>query len=151
MTYKITQTTALDVRLIELSHSSAQTVSSGSTVAFDTLTASDAGHGVNLSNGVISLDTSRRYWIQASMHVDRASTTSSWEFAFFDDTLNTEILGKQMADIELDGRGMTDTRHMAHRRLRSPPPMCRPQHLWVPSLYGRCSLRHNSTVRTDTR
>lgn len=91
MTYKITKTTALNVRLIELSLSSAQTVSSGNTVAFDTLTASDAGHGVSVSNGVISLDTDRRYWVQASMHIDRASTSSSWEFAFFDDTQNVEI------------------------------------------------------------
>ena len=150
MTYKITKTTSLGVRLIELSLSSAQTVSSGSTVAFDTLTASDAGHGVSVSNGVISLNTSRRYWVQASMHVDRASTSSSWEFAFFDDVQNTEIVATD---------GGYRAKWAWHDRIvsyGSPTATFTATYVSPSTPLGSISLRaltiaSNSTIRTDTR
>ena len=150
MTYKITKTTALDVRLIELSLSSTQNISTGSTVAFDTLTASDAGHGVSVSNGVIALDTSRRYWIQASMHVDRASTSSSWEFAFFDDTLNTEI---EAAD---GGYRAKWTWHNVTNYYGQPNATFTATYVSPATPLSSISLRTlsvaaGSTVRTDTR
>lgn len=70
--------------LIELSLSASQTASTGDIVLFDTIRASHT-HSVSVDvSGNISLDTSKAYWIQASIDVNRSSTTSSWQFAFCD-------------------------------------------------------------------
>jgi len=60
-------------------------------VLFDTIRATGT-HGVtvNSSTGEIGLDTSKHYHIEASIHVDRSSTTSSWRFAWVDSN-GTEI------------------------------------------------------------
>lgn len=84
MTYKITQHQTRKTRMIELSLSADQTISTGQTVLFDTIRASDAGHGVSLSSGSIQLDQTRSYWLQASLDVTRASTASSIKFTFHD-------------------------------------------------------------------
>lgn len=88
MTYlpKTVQTT-----IIEVTKSTSQTASAGDIVLFDTIRATGS-HGVtaNSSTGVIGLDTSKHYHIEASIHVDRSSTTSSWRFAWVDST-GTEI------------------------------------------------------------
>ena len=85
MTYRLTSSKVVTTRMIELSLSAAQTASSGDVVLFDVVR-SNAGHGVSVNNGVISLDTTRSYWVQASIDVSRSSLTSSWAFGFFDDT-----------------------------------------------------------------
>lgn len=84
MTYRITTSKTVTTRMIELSLSAPQTASSGDVVVFDVVRASHTGHGVSVSNGTISLDTSRSYWVQASIDVSRSSLTSSWAFAFYD-------------------------------------------------------------------
>lgn len=150
MTYKITKKTTADVRLIELSLSSAQTISAGSTVSFDTLTASDTGHGVSVSSGVISLNTNRKYWIQASMHIDRASASSSWEFAFFDETQSAEI------DATDGGYRATWIWHDRTEPYGSPTATFTATYVSHATALSSISLRAlsvaaNSTVRTDTR
>lgn len=77
--------------LIEVTKSSAQTASSGDIVLFDTIRATGS-HGVtvNSSTGVVGLDTSKHYHIEASIDVNRSSTSSSWRFAWVDST-GTEI------------------------------------------------------------
>jgi len=79
------------MRMIEVTKSSAQTASSGDIVLFDTVRATGT-HGVtvNSSTGEIGLDTSKQYRVQASIHVDRSSTSSSWRFAWVDSN-GTEI------------------------------------------------------------
>lgn len=68
--------------LIELTLSNSQTASTGDIVLFNTVRASHT-HSVSVdASGNISLDTSKAYWIQASIDVSRSSTTSSWRFAF---------------------------------------------------------------------
>ena len=86
MTYSVTQ--PLKTVMIEVTLSSSHSISSGDAVLFDTLRASGT-HGVSLnaSTGEISLDTSKHYYIQASMFVNRANNSSSWNFAFYDNTL----------------------------------------------------------------
>jgi hypothetical protein len=72
------------VAFIELSHSSSQSISTGLIAKFNTQRESHTS-GVSVDAfGVISLDTSRKYWVQASIDITRGSTTSSWDFAFVD-------------------------------------------------------------------
>ena len=79
----------IDATMIEVSLSSAQTASQGDFVLFDTIRATGAhGVSVNSSTGELSLDTSKQYYVQASIHVDRSSTTSSWRFAWVDSSGN---------------------------------------------------------------
>jgi len=77
--------------MIEVSLSSAATVSTGSMVPFDTVRATGS-HGVtvNSSTGEVTLDTSKQYYIQASVDVSRSSTTTGFRFAWVDST-GTEI------------------------------------------------------------
>lgn len=77
--------------MIEVTKSSAQTASTGDIVLWDTIRATGT-HGVtvNSSTGEIGLDTSKHYHIEASIHVDRSSTSSSWRFAWVDSN-GTEI------------------------------------------------------------
>lgn len=85
MTYSATQ--PLKTVMIELTLSSSHSISSGDAVLFDTLRASGShGVSVNASTGEISLDTSKHYYIQASIDVNRAANPSSWNFAFYDNT-----------------------------------------------------------------
>lgn len=79
------------MRMIEVTLSSSQTASQGDYVLFDTIRATGS-HGVtvNSSTGEIGLDTSKHYHIEASIHVNRSSLSSSWRFAWVDST-GTEI------------------------------------------------------------
>lgn len=79
----------VDATMIEVTLSSAQTASQGDFVLFDTIRATGShGVSVNSSTGELSLDTTRQYYIQASIDVDRSSTTSSWRFAWVDSSGN---------------------------------------------------------------
>lgn len=71
--------------MIEASLSSAQTVSSGDMVLFDTIRATHS-HGVSLNatTGEVTLDTSKHYRIQASVDVTRSNTSTSYRFAWID-------------------------------------------------------------------
>ena len=56
---------------------------------FDTIRATGShGVSVNAITGEIGLDTSKHYHIEASIHVERSSTTSSWRFAWIDSNGN---------------------------------------------------------------
>lgn len=73
------------IQLVEVTLSSDQTASSGDVVLFDTIRATGShGISVNATTGEIGLDTSKHYHIEASIHVERSSTTSSWRFAWID-------------------------------------------------------------------
>lgn len=77
------------LQLIEVTLSSDQTASSGDVVLFDTIRATGShGVSVNATTGEIGLDTSKHYHIEASIHVERSSTTSSWRFAWIDSNGN---------------------------------------------------------------
>ena len=77
--------------MIELSHSTNQSVASGGAVLWDTLRASGS-HGVSVDgSGNITLDTGREYFIQASFDVTRASTSDSWAFDFYNSGTGTVL------------------------------------------------------------
>jgi hypothetical protein len=77
------------IQLVEVTLSSDQTASSGDVVLFDTIRATGShGVSVNATSGEIGLDTSKHYHIEASIHVERSSTTSSWRFAWIDSSGN---------------------------------------------------------------
>jgi hypothetical protein len=67
---------------IEYTQSSTQTISSNDAILWDVeRSTSTPAMSINSSTGVITLDSSKRYWIQASMHVTRSSETG-FEFQF---------------------------------------------------------------------
>lgn len=75
---------ASQVALIELSNSTSQSITTGDIVLFDTQRESHTS-GVSVDgSGNISLNTGYKYWVQASIDIDRGTTSSSWEFAFVD-------------------------------------------------------------------
>jgi len=67
---------------IEYTQSSVQTISSGTDITWNTKR-STGGDGVSIdsSTGIITLDSSKRYWIQASINVIR-SAAGNIEFTF---------------------------------------------------------------------
>ena len=80
-----------NVSIIELRHSTDQSVSVGDAVLFDTLKG-DGSHGVSVdSSGNITLNTGREYWIQASFDIDRSATTDSWAFDFCNASTGTAL------------------------------------------------------------
>jgi hypothetical protein len=59
---------------VEFTQSSAQTISSGTDITWDTKRTTGGDNiSINSSTGVITLDSSRRYWVQATISVDRSS------------------------------------------------------------------------------
>lgn len=67
---------------IEYTQSSVQTISSGTDITWDTKRSTGGDSvSINSSTGVITLDSSKRYWIQASVNVDR-SASGNIEFTF---------------------------------------------------------------------
>lgn len=59
---------------VEFTQSSAQTISPGTDITWDTKrTTGGDSISINSSTGVITLDSSKRYWIQATISVDRSS------------------------------------------------------------------------------
>jgi len=95
MTYKITPAGTGGVSLaptclIQITLSSAQTASSGDVVVFDTIAStSTPGLSLNATTGEITLDSTKHYYIQASIQVDRSSTTSDFNFAWIDSSGTT--------------------------------------------------------------
>ena len=85
MTYvKEVKALAKTTRLHELTRSTTQTVNAGDVIKFDTLRSTSSG-GVanNASTGEITLSSSYRYLLIASLDVSRASTTDDVRVAFF--------------------------------------------------------------------
>ena len=65
---------------VEFTQSSAQTISSGTDITWDTKRTTGGDNiSINSSTGVITLDSSRRYWIQATINVTRSALG---DFAF---------------------------------------------------------------------
>lgn len=64
---------------VEYRQSSAQTISTNSIITFDTKrTTGGDSVSINSSTGVVSLSSSKRYWIQASISIER-STNDDYE------------------------------------------------------------------------
>ena len=64
---------------VEFSKSSTQTVSAGDIITFDATTKRTSGSdsvSVNSSTGVITLSSNKRYWVQASIAVERSSNNN---------------------------------------------------------------------------
>ncbi|MGA1738682.1 MAG: hypothetical protein ACO4AM_05325 [Candidatus Nanopelagicaceae bacterium] len=93
---------------IEFSKSSTQTVSAGDIILFDSTTKRSTGSdgvSVNSSTGVISLSSSKRYWIQASIAIER---TSNSEYQIFWRTgSGTSNLGNSDGCFSVVARGQT--------------------------------------------
>ena len=71
-----------DCAWIEYTQSSAQTISSGTDITWNTKrTTGGDGVSIDSSTGIITLDSSKRYWIQASISVTR-SADGNIEFTF---------------------------------------------------------------------
>lgn len=81
MTYKAPRVS--NCAWIEYRQSSAQTISTGSIITFDTKrTTGGDSVSINSSTGVVSLSSSKRYWIQASISIERSSNADyeiNWE------------------------------------------------------------------------
>lgn len=89
MSFNNKQAPFTQVSMIELSHSTTQSISTGGIVKFNTQRESHTS-GVSVdASGNISLNTAYKYWVQASIDINRGTTTSSWEFAFTDGTGTT--------------------------------------------------------------
>lgn len=68
--------------LVEYSQSSTQTISSGTDITWDTKrTTGGDSISIDSSTGVITLDSSRRYWIQANINLTR-NGNSDFSFEF---------------------------------------------------------------------
>jgi|SRR5210317_1081078 hypothetical protein len=150
MTYKITPTASGGVSLaptclIQITLSSAQTASSGDVVAFDTIAStSTPALSLNTSTGEITLDSSKHYYIQASIQIDRSSTTSSFNFAWIDSsgTVLTTSDGGYDATWEYHTGTVGDTATCtANYITRSPTSAVRLKAI---------TLATSSSVRTDT-
>ena len=74
--------------MVQYTKSSTQSLSDGDVITFNTkkTTGSD-GTSVNSSTGVIALDSSRRYWVQASISIEM-SANDSFEVTFQDSAGN---------------------------------------------------------------
>ena len=71
-----------DCAWIEYTQSSAQTISSGTDITWNTKkTTGGDSVSIDSSTGIITLDSSKRYWIQASISVTR-SASGNIEFTF---------------------------------------------------------------------
>lgn len=81
MTYKKARLSKCE--WVEYRKSSTQTISTGSIITFDTKSTT-GGDSVSIdsSTGVVSLSSTKRYWIQASIAIEKSSNTDyqiDWE------------------------------------------------------------------------
>jgi hypothetical protein len=131
--------------LIQITLSNAQTASAGDVVVFDTLAStSTPSLSLNATTGEITLDASKHYYIQASIQVDRSSTTSDFNFAWIDSngTVLTASDGGYDATWEYHTGNLGETATCtANYITRSPTSAIRLKAL---------TLATNSSVRTDT-
>jgi hypothetical protein len=74
---------------IELSLSAGQSISQGDKIEWDTIRATGS-HGVSVTNGEITLDTSKEYVMFTSIYIERGTRTDSYQFAYYDNT-NTRL------------------------------------------------------------
>ena len=88
MTYK--QRHPRPTRLIELSADGTQTVSNGDTIYFQNKRTT-GGDSVSVSNGVISLSSSRSYFLQCAVSVERPATLSDVIMTWYNATTNTAL------------------------------------------------------------
>lgn len=80
MTYAATRLS--DCAMIEYTHSTTQTASTGTVLLFDTKrTTGGDSVSINSSTGEITLASDRRYWIQCSCAIER-SANSDYEIQF---------------------------------------------------------------------
>tara|TARA_Y100000114_G_scaffold111013_1_gene104755 strand:- start:10742 stop:11230 length:489 start_codon:yes stop_codon:yes gene_type:complete len=80
-------------RLHELYFTSAQTVSAGDVLKFDSIRSTSSGGGIayNSSTGVFTTSDQHRYFFHFSLDVTRNNKSDDVRVAFFDSDTNTEI------------------------------------------------------------
>tara|TARA_B000000557_G_scaffold150861_1_gene122467 strand:+ start:92 stop:541 length:450 start_codon:yes stop_codon:yes gene_type:complete len=88
MTYK--QRHARTTRLIELSADGSQTVTNGDTIYFQNKRTT-GGDSISVNNGVISLSSSKSYFLQFAFSIERPSNTSNGIFTWYNATTNTAL------------------------------------------------------------
>ena len=82
----------VETNFIQLKADGTQTgASDGDKVLFPTKTTT-GGDAVSISSGVISLSSSRSYYIQINVGVDRPSSSSDVSFEFWNDTASAKLL-----------------------------------------------------------
>ena len=149
MTYNISPsnpaTILAHVCLIQLTLSNTQTASTGDVVLFDTINSTSAPSlSLNATTGEITLDSTKHYYIQASIQVDRSSTTSDFNFAWIDsnNSILTAAVGGYDATWEYHTGNIGETATCtANYITRSPTSAVRLKAM---------TLAVNSSVRTDT-
>tara|TARA_B000000557_G_scaffold199916_1_gene165160 strand:- start:2014 stop:2478 length:465 start_codon:yes stop_codon:yes gene_type:complete len=88
MTYK--QRHSKTTRIIELSADGTQTVSNGDTILFPNKRTS-GGDAVTVTSGAISLSSSRSYFLQCSVSVERPSSSSDVIMTWYNATTNSAL------------------------------------------------------------
>lgn len=124
MTYRTTTTTA--ARFIEFSLSSSQTISTGSIIKFDSTSKRTTGGdsvSYNSTTGVLTLSSTKRYWVQAAVHCER-STRDPYNLYWVTDSSTTEIQpsngGFEAYILSGDGTVKTSSSHVASLMVDSP-------------------------------
>lgn len=88
MTYK--QRHARPTRFIELSADGTQTVANGGTIYFQNKRTT-GGDSVSVTNGVISLSSSKSYFLQFAFSIERPSSSSNAIFTWYNATTNVAL------------------------------------------------------------
>ena len=110
MTHQITYN-SFTPRVVYLTMSADQNNISDSdtTVQFDTI-AGDNGHGVSISNNLITLTGGRHYWGFGCVVINRSSTSDSQYTKFYDSSNNLLLPADGYFDSELPGGHNSDSR-----------------------------------------
>lgn len=133
-------------KMIEYTKSSTQSVSSGDTITFDTKRTT-GGDSVSINgSGIISLNSSKSYWIQASIAINMSSN-GDYKVTFQDSSGNTlsESAGVFPAYHTLspddDGNPFTNSSYMASLVVDNPS---------LDYKLVVTSIPASSTIRTET-
>lgn len=121
MSYLLTRNS--NCALIEYSMGTTQTISNNEIIKFDSSTKRTTGNdGVsyNSTTGVLSLDSTKRYWVQASVAIKRSSNTDygvRW-FTSSGGELDQDdgsffVVGRKVSAIGSPGTPFTTSSHMA--------------------------------------
>ena len=82
---------------------------SATTVQFDTVTG-DSGHGISISNNLISLSGGRHYWGFGCVVINRSSTSDSQYTKFYDSSNNLLSVANGYFESELPANANSDSR-----------------------------------------
>ena len=110
MTYQI-KYNSFTPRIVYLTMSADQNGINNSitTVQFDTITG-DSGHGISISNNLITLTGGRHYWGFGCVVMNRSSTSDSQYVKFYDASNNLLSVSSGYFESELPGGENADSR-----------------------------------------